>query len=413
MRAASDGDAGPQDADAVGRAGAGDTLRPGAVARGEERSHGIEVFLQALPFGSLPAALSVPAYRQGAGAAVLDPEDVVRDGLRAAVAEQRIDRLRIVRGEHQSPASGELRRQQVAHAFQQRGRARAVLGGGGLVEEQRAAGIRPRAGEREREQQALPLAARERRHRRERIEEAAAHRVVAEAPEQVPENAIGADRRRARDRRHVGAGEGRRQRFVGILGNENRALELRAPRPEQGALPGARRTEDPLQRRPWGEAVRARDAAGEHCGADAENAAVQLDPAGSARQRLREQQEEGGGDHGHVRGAPGLRERARRAALVGATEEERRAEGRVGRKAGRTEAVDQRVGDDVDEDGAGHSGEQERAELPAPPQPEPVAEQDRPAFLAANGGGEERVAALLRGPDVVQPAPEAAADPQA
>src|SRR5204863_452434 len=83
------------------------------------------------------------------------------------------------------------------------------------------------------------------------------------------------------------------------------------------------------------------------------------------------------------------------AARVGATEEEGRAEGRVGRKAGRTEAVDQRVGDDVDEDGAGHSGEQERAELPAPPQPEPVAEQDRPAFLAANGGGEERVAALL------------------
>src|SRR5205823_4711051 len=178
------------------------------------------------------------------------------------------------------------------------------------------------------------------------------------------------------------------------VGSSRSSVQPGSARARESASASSRRCRSPREsvatdvngskrrRRPWGEAVRARDAAGEHCGADAENAAVQLDPAGSARQRLREQQEEGGGNHGHVRGAPGLRERARRAALVGATEEERRAEGRVGRKAGRTEAVDQRVGDDVDEDGAGHSGEQERAELPAPPQPEPVAEQDRPAFLA-------------------------------
>ena len=70
---------------------------------------------------------------------------MIGDGFRAAIAEERLDRLRIVRGEHQRPAALEARGQELAQAVEQGVRARRVLGGGGLVQQQGAVGIVPRA----------------------------------------------------------------------------------------------------------------------------------------------------------------------------------------------------------------------------------------------------------------------------
>src|SRR5581483_10105099 len=102
---------------------------------------------------------------------------------------------------------GELRREELAQAIEQRVGARAVLRRRGLVEEERASGIRACAHQGERQQQSLAFAARERRDRGEGVEEAAADGIVAETAEEVPEHAVAARRARSREARDVAHGE--------------------------------------------------------------------------------------------------------------------------------------------------------------------------------------------------------------
>ena len=101
-------------------------------------------------------------------------------------------------------------------------------------------------------------------------------------------------------------------------------------------------------------------------------------------------------------------ERQRSAVRADASQEERCAERRIGGKTRRAEAVDEGIGEDVDEHRGGESAEQERAHVAPPPQPQSLAQHDRPGFLAAQSAGEERVALLLGLTDLVQEAPQAA-----
>src|SRR5205814_4120283 len=157
-------------------------------------------------------------------------------------------RFRIVRREHERRRSGELRGKQFAHAVEQGAGAARVLSRGRLVEEQRAVRIPAGPGEREADDQPLPLAARERRYRREGIEEAPLQAAVVEAPEEIPEDAVLAHGRPGRETADVGAGEGGGKRLVGILRDEHRVAHLAGPSLEERALARSGRSEDPLQR---------------------------------------------------------------------------------------------------------------------------------------------------------------------
>src|SRR5207302_5024272 len=126
------------------------------------------------------------------------------DVLCATVPEQGVDRFRIVRGEGDRTAPGEPGRKQVAHAFEQRAGAPGVLRRGGLVEKQGAAWVGASAGEREREEQALPFAPGKPGNRRERIEESSPHWIVAEPPEKIPDHEIGRASCRERGRNQGG-----------------------------------------------------------------------------------------------------------------------------------------------------------------------------------------------------------------
>ena len=119
-----------------------------------------------------------------------------------------------MRGDHQRAVR--IRGEQLAHAAEQGLRPLRVLRGSGLVEQQRAIGIVPRASERKGQHQPLPLAAREAGDGREGIEEPPLHARIFEAAEQV-------GKRWTAGLREIVGGKRGGQRFVGILRRQCRA----------------------------------------------------------------------------------------------------------------------------------------------------------------------------------------------